>query len=135
MNAWRNTILARRRLAFLLAAIVLFAKILVPTGYMFTPGGNGIVVQLCSGQGMTPVVLNIQKDAPAPAEHHPASGKADAPCAFSGVGMASLVAIDAVLLVGAIAFVMALGTQRVSSVAVRFAARIRPPSRAPPTFA
>lgn len=131
MNAWRTLILARRQLALLLVAMVLFAKVFVPTGYMFTPTASGFTVQLCSGQGSMPVVLDVGK--PAPAEDH--SGKMDAPCAFSGVGMAAMAAVDATLLIVAIAFVMALGIRSTRAPPIRPLARLRPPLRAPPASA
>jgi hypothetical protein len=132
MNAWRTSIMARRRTAVLLVALALFAKLFVPTGYMFTPTAGGFVVQMCSGQGATPVVLDIGRQAPV--EDHGGSGKMDAPCAFSTIGMATTSAVDAILLVSAIAFVIALGTRQVVSTVERQTARLRPPLRAPPAF-
>jgi hypothetical protein len=128
MNRWRTLILARRQLALLLVAVVLFARIFVPTGYMFTPTAGGFVVQMCSGQGAMQVVLDIGK--PAPPEDH--SGKMDAPCAFSGIGMAAMAAVDVALLVIAIAFVVALGTRSTHASPIRILTRLRPPLRAPP---
>jgi hypothetical protein len=130
MNAWRTSIMARRRLALLLVAVVLFAKVFVPTGYMFAPTAGGFTVQMCSGQGAMPVMLDIGK--PAPAEDH--SGKMDAPCAFSGIGMAATAAVDVALLIVAIAFIVALGTQSTHVSAVLIFMRLRPPLRAPPIF-
>lgn len=130
MTAWRTSIMARRRLALLLVAIVLFAKVLVPTGYMFAPTAGGFTVQMCSGQGAMTVVLDVGK--PAPAEDH--SGKMDAPCAFSGIGMASIPAVDIALLIVAIAFIVALGTQSAHATPGRDITRLRPPLRAPPVF-
>ncbi|CAN5208013.1 hypothetical protein BH09PSE3_BH09PSE3_02400 [soil metagenome] len=134
MNAWRTLIYDRRRLVFLLLAVVLFARVFVPTGYMFTPTAGGFVVQMCSGQGAMPVVLNIDKAPSTSTEDHRDSGKMDAPCAFSGIGMAATAAVDTALLIAAIAFIVALGTRRVPSFTRHTSARLRPPLRAPPIF-
>lgn len=132
MTAWRTLLLARRRLALLLVALALFARVFVPTGYMFTPTADGITVQMCSGQGAVPVLLDVGKTAPA--EHHSGPDKMDAPCAFSGIGMAGMAVVDAALLVTAIAFVLALGTLPILAAPGRVFARLRPPLRAPPAF-
>lgn len=128
MTAWRTLIMARPRLALLLVAIVLFAKVFVPTGYMFAPTAGGFTVQMCSGQGAMPVMLDVGK--PAPAEDQ--SGKMDAPCAFSGIGMASTAAVDVALLLVAIAFIVALGVQSTRAMPGRSLTRLRPPLRGPP---
>jgi hypothetical protein len=130
VNAWRNRILARQRLAFALVAIVLFAKMFVPAGYMFMPTATGFVVQMCSGQGAVPVMVHIGKQAPV--EDHSGSGKIDAPCAFSGIGMAATATVDFALLVVAIAFILALGAISTRAPPVQNCARLRPPLRAPP---
>ena len=151
MNAWRTMILARRRLACLLVVLVLFAKVLVPTGYMFTETADGFIVEMCGGQGamgsdvgtttaatpvtmMTPMPMMTHMGKAAPAGHHDGSGKVDAPCAFSGIGMAAMAAVDAALLIAAIAFVMALGALSVRALPVPVPARLRPPLRAPPAY-
>lgn len=130
MNAWRNRILARQKLALALIAIVLFAKMFVPAGYMFMPTASGFVVQMCSGQGAVPVMVHIGKQTPA--EDHSGSSKADAPCAFSGIGMAATATVDLALLVVAIAFILALGVLSTRASPVLDFARLRPPLRAPP---
>lgn len=130
MNTWRNRILVRRKLAFALVAIVLFAKMFVPAGYMFMPTSTGFVVQMCSGQGVVPVMVHLGMQAPA--EDHSGSGKMDAPCAFSGIGMAATATVDLALLVVAIAFVLALGALSTRAPPVQDFARLRPPLRAPP---
>ncbi|AYJ86668.1 hypothetical protein D3Y57_12710 [Sphingomonas paeninsulae] len=132
MNALRSWILAQRKLAFVLVAVVLFAKMFVPTGYMFTPTTGGFVVQMCSGQGATPILVHIGEQAPV--EDHSGPGKMDAPCAFSGIGMMAMAAVDLSLLIVAIAFILALGTVSTRAPIVRALARLRPPLRAPPIF-
>jgi hypothetical protein len=132
MNALRSWILSQRKLAFVLVAVVLFTKMFVPTGYMFTPTSGGFVVQMCSGQGATPVLVHIGEQVPV--EDHSASGKMDAPCAFSGIGMTAVTAVDLSLLIIAIAFILALGRDSTGAPTVRVLARLRPPLRAPPIF-
>lgn len=132
MNALRTLILAQQKLAFLLVALVLFARVFVPTGYMFTPTAGGIMVQMCSGQGAVPVLLDIGHAAPV--EHHSSSDKMDAPCAFSGIGMASMAPVDAALLIAALAFIVAMGVRPILATPLRIVSRLRPPLRAPPAF-
>jgi hypothetical protein len=129
---WRTRILARPKLAFVLVAIILFAKIFVPTGYMFTPTAGGFLVEMCTGQGAVPVLVHIGQQAPG--EDHSGSGKMDAPCAFSGAGMAATATVDLALLIVAISFILALGAASTRAPPAQRFARLRPPLRAPPLF-
>jgi hypothetical protein len=132
MNTWRKWFLARQKLTYALVAVVLFAKMFIPVGYMFTPAAGGFVVQMCSGQGATPVLVQIGDQVPA--EDHSGSGKMDAPCAFSGIGMTGLAAINFSLLIVALAFIIALGTASTRGPPERTLLRLRPPLRGPPAF-
>ncbi|MBW7945631.1 MAG: hypothetical protein H3C60_04140 [Sphingomonadaceae bacterium] len=80
--------------------LVLFARILVPSGYMPVATADGVVVTLCTGNGPVEVLLDLE-GGHVPTKHD--SGM-DAPCAFAGMGagalaaapvLAVLVAIDA----------------------------------------
>lgn len=131
MNAVRRLILSHRRLAAAVMLAALCMRLLVLTGFMPTMADGTITVSICSGSGARTMAIAL----PGLADHdpgttdHPAS---QMPCAFAGLGLASLAAVDPVVLAVAIAFVMArapAGLVRVPSPRPEY---LRPPLRGPP---
>lgn len=123
-----------------LCAATLLLRLLVPTGYMIGNDRGQVAIVACPG------VVAPAQPAAVPAMHHAAEGerhehrpgKHDAvemPCAFAGLSAAMLGAVDPVLLVGLIAFLLRRGfvaTRVAMPGAVRHA---RPPLRGPPALA
>ena len=128
-------LLAQRHLAVLICAATLLLKLLVPVGYMIDTDHGRITVTLCPGtapRAMTMAMPGLHGDMPdhgGPKDH----GKAETPCAFSGLSAAMLGAIDPVQLAALIAFVLALGLIATVPRAPSCPAYLRPPLRGPPT--
>lgn len=135
MTALRHHLLRHRLLAAWLIAAALLMKVLVPAGYMASVSAGSITIELCSGYGPQKMAV------PMPGmTHHPDQkgehGKAEMPCAFSGLSAPSLAGADPLLLAVAIAFVIVT----VFRIAVRPALPnapfyLRPPLRGPPAHA
>lgn len=119
-------------LAFLLVAVALFAKAVVPAGYMVSADTRILSVQICAastGHALDPVRIAV------PVEGAAGKGgglEARQDCAFGSLSMASLGGADPALLLAAIAFVLALGFAPRQAPPARPALRLRPPLRAPP---
>ncbi|TKD51501.1 DUF2946 family protein [Sphingomonas baiyangensis] len=135
MTALRRLCSHSPALVALMLAAALVMKLLVPNGYMAdTSGASGmtITVSICSGTGPQTTAITIPMDE----QHDDADRAVDAmPCAFAGVPGAMLAAVDPVLLVGAIVFVLASGLVRQQFVLPRAVRTLRPPLRGPPTTA
>lgn len=137
-----------------LFACALLLKILVPAGYMPMFAGGNIALQLCGGTvpvpAAKPAAMPGMAHHTAMADHHPApathaeTGRHDSPdhsgdhadkqmpCAFAGLSLPSLAAVDAALLAVAIAFILAAVFRRVSSPVLRARPHLRPFLRGPP---
>jgi hypothetical protein len=116
-------------LAALLLAAALALRLLVPAGFMPTVADGRITLMLCSG------TQPVQPRAAMPGmAHHESDGAsmAGSPCAYADLALPALGTGDAVLLVAALAFVMALAVRRIVPLPPRDAARLRPPLRGPP---
>jgi hypothetical protein len=127
-------LLAQRYLAALVCAATLLLKLVVPTGYMIDSEHGRVTIELCSGvadRAMTMAMPGMQGDTPG---HGKSSdhGKAEMPCAFSGLSAASLGAIDPIQLAALIAFVMAVGLSPAMLPAIIRRGYLRPPLRGPP---
>ncbi|WP_394662800.1 DUF2946 family protein [uncultured Sphingomonas sp.] len=133
MQAVRQ-LLAQRHFAVLLCAATLLLKLLVPTGYMIDNASGRMTVTICSGFGpatMTMDMPEMQGDMPdqGNSKDH---GKAEMPCAFSGVSAAMLGPIDPVQLAALIVFILALGLIATIPPTPSRPAYLRPPLRGPP---
>jgi hypothetical protein len=111
------------------AAIGLHA--LMPAGYMTSASAGGMTIELCGGVAGQSILVAL------PGAHHSddgdhGKGRADSPCAFSGLSGGSLSAADPFILAIAIIFIMAMVFRRVSAVVAAAPAFLRPPLRAPP---
>jgi len=111
-------------------------KAVLPAGFMPMQSGGTIVLGFCSGYGpksmAMPMAIPMKEDRSSPDEHQP---KTEMPCAFSGLAMPGLAAVDPALLALAIAFVLerAIRTATILPRIVRV--YLRPPLRGPPRAA
>lgn len=135
MTALRRLVRAHVAPAAWLLTAALFLKLLVPAGYMLSVEGNAISVVPCRG-----VAPTISADMPGMAAHHGGGkthddrgeGARELPCAFAGLGLAGLAAVDPVLLAAAILFAAAVALRPVARAARHAVPRPKPPSHAPP---
>jgi len=127
-------LLACRSLALLLLTATLVLRLLVPAGYMVGTHGGRLSVELCSGIVDRPMAAAMpDMSGPADGHGHGADhGKAEMPCAFSGLFAASLGAVDPVQLVLLIAFIMGMGRLPAARPVPRRRLVLRPPLRGPP---
>lgn len=110
-------------------------KLLLPSGYMLSSGHGRVAIMICSGVATESTNMDMPgmqtgADHGQPKEH----GKAEMPCAFSSLLAQGLAAVDAVLLIAAIAFILRLGRLPAASAARPVARYLRPPLRGPPAF-
>lgn len=129
-------LIAQRHFAVLLCAATLLLKLLVPTGYMIDNDHGRITITICSGTAprtMTMEMPGMHGDMPdqGKSKDH---GKAEMPCAFSGLSAAMLGSIDPVQLAALIVFILALGLIATHSPAPSRPAYLRPPLRGPPSY-
>ena len=127
-------LIAQRHLAALLCVATLLLKLLVPTGYMIGSGHGRITVELCSGIASKPMTMDMpgmHGDMPdhGKSKHH---GTAEMPCAFAGLAVASLGAIDPIQLAALVAFIVAAGLALAMPSAIIRRIHLRPPLRGPP---
>lgn len=136
MFALRRLFLAHRHFAALICVAALALKLLVPSGYMVSGEHGRIAVTICSGVAPQPASMDMPGMQNDMADHGKSKdhGKAEMPCAFSSLMAQALGAIDPVLLVAAIAFVMGLALSPTRSIARPAIPYLRPPSRGPPAF-
>ncbi|WP_041391431.1 hypothetical protein [Sphingobium chlorophenolicum] len=132
MTFARDLVREHRWLAFMLVACVLFARVVIPSGFMPVTTGKHIVVQICNGTGPATVTMTIPS---VPAPHDAQKGKAESPCAFSGLGAPFLSGADPALLAGAIFFLIAMGLRAARPLALSSIDHLRPPLRGPPVIA
>lgn len=126
-------LLAQRHLVVLLCAATLLLKLIVPTGYMLAADHGRVAIVLCPGTVPAEPVMHHGDMA---GHHAPAEkGKAEMPCAFAGLSAAALGAIDPILLVALIAFVLATTWLVAARTLPARSAYLRPPLRGPPTIA
>lgn len=133
MQAIRH-LLAQRHLAGLICAATLLLKLLVPTGYMIDNDHGRITITICSGTAprtMTMEMPGLHGDMP---DHGKSNdhGKAEMPCAFSGLSAAMLGAIDPIQFAALIVFILALGLIAAVPPPPSRPAYLRPPLRGPP---
>ncbi|TZG29034.1 hypothetical protein [Sphingomonas montanisoli] len=131
MHAIRAFFRRHALLATIIVALALGVKALVPTGYMTSASTTGFTVTLCGGeQGQT-----VHIALPADPKRQGDSAKAESPCAFTGLGLATLGFTDPFLIAIAIAFIMAAGLRLTIAARPQQARAILPPTRGPPSIA
>lgn len=120
-----ETLLRYRWLAVWLAAAALLVKVLVPTGFMPTVVDGVMVVELCTGEGLKSVAVDVSSEGGHTSGH-------DMPCAFAGLTAPVLGAVDPALLALAIMFILAAALHTPQQAPHTAAQRLRPPLRGPP---
>lgn len=137
MAALRTLFRTHRRLLVVLFALVLFAKILVPSGFMPVVTANGLVLELCSGMEPAPkpmAMSSMSGHGMAGQHHDQKGGKIESPCSFAGLTAPHLAGADATLLAIAVLFVLALGRAALCRVVLPYRHTLRPPLRGPPAY-
>jgi hypothetical protein len=123
-------------LAALLCAATLLLKLLVPTGYMIDSTSGHVSIIVCSGFGPATVMTDMPGMHGDMSNHGKSQkqGKAEMPCAFSGLSAAMLSPVDPIQLAALIAFILALGLIATIPPAPSRPAYLRPPLRGPPAY-
>lgn len=120
--------------AALIIMVAVGVRALLPTGYMASASSSGMTIELCSGSAGQTIAIalpgSLESD-------HGDRGKsrADAPCAFSGIGGGALTAADPFVLAILVAFIMAAGLRPRTMFLPRWHGHLRPPLRGPPAIA
>ncbi|GGB25401.1 hypothetical protein GCM10011380_13740 [Sphingomonas metalli] len=130
-------LIANPHLAALLCALTLFVRLLVPNGYMVGQDHGRVTIQICSGTQPRSIAMALPGMS---AMHHGGQedrggehdGRPDMPCAFAGLGVATLGAAGPVLLAAQIAHVMAAGLGPDAPFSPVARLWLRPPLRGPP---
>ena len=129
-------LLAQRHLTVLICAATLLLKLLVPTGYMIDADHGRFAITICAGTAPAATTMDMpgmhgdMPDHGKSKEH----GKAEMPCAFSGLSAAVLSPVDPIQLAALIAFVLAIGLTATVPPAPSRPAFLRPPLRGPPAY-
>ena len=117
----------------LICAATLLLKVLVPTGYMVDSDHGRVAVVICSGTQPATTMTGMHGDMPDHGKRKD-HGKAEMPCAFSGLSAATTGAVDPIQLAGLIAFVLAIGLSPIILPAPARRIYLRPPLRGPPAY-
>lgn len=134
-------LLTRRHVAMLICVATLAIKLLVPAGYMLSAEHGRLAISLCSGVVPSPTPVAMPASMPMAGmhgdmDHHEQKephGQVEMPCAFAGLSHhQALGAIDPILLVAAVAFVMAAGIAPARARKPALFDHLRPPLRGPP---
>ncbi|HKT85244.1 MAG TPA: hypothetical protein VJQ77_04055 [Novosphingobium sp.] len=133
MRALRHFFRDRPALAALVLAAALCLKVILPAGYMPSAAGSDQIVTLCSsaGDGGATVTIHI----PGKDGKHGAAGSVQHSCAFALLAAAALDSVPPAVTLAALLFVFVAAILRVPLELRPAAARIRPPSQGPPSFA
>lgn len=134
MFVWRRHLLRHRLLCGLLVAAALLMKAAVPAGFMPVAANGTLVLGFCSAYGPATVAVTIptRDDGTTPDEHQ---RKAEMPCAFAGLSMPGLAAVDPLLLALAIAFLLERAIRATTTFPSVPRVHLRPPLRGPPRTA
>lgn len=136
VSALRRLLLEHRLLCGCLIAAALLMKAVLPAGFMPMQSGGTVVLGFCSGYGpkpmAMPMAMPMKEDRSSPDEHQP---RAEMPCAFGGLAMPGLAAVDPTLLALAIAFVLERAVRTATILPTIVRVYLRPPLRGPPRAA
>lgn len=127
-----RTLLAQRHLILLLCVVTLLLKLLVPSGYMIDNDHSRLTITVCSG--VEPRTMTMEMPGMPDYGKSKDHGRAEMPCAFSGLSAAVLSAIDPIQLAGLIAFVMAMGIIGFALPPPSTSPYLRPRLRGPPAY-
>jgi hypothetical protein len=135
MDPLRTLIRDYRKLAFVLLALALCLKALVPAGFMVERRAMVLTVSICAdGLGVPStrqMVIPMKSD---PSAHKGDQSKPDGSCSFTALGFGALAAVDPALLTAALLFIIALGFTRVAERRRIVPHRLLPPAHGPPSF-
>ena len=133
MSNLRAFFLGHPRLAAVLLAFALCMKALVPGGYMVGGEAKTFTIEICDGHSLHAisniVIPQSGKTGDGQGGNH---AKGDSVCPYSALGSASLASTDAIQIVLALAFILALGFVAVATIPVAPILFLRPPLRGPP---
>jgi hypothetical protein len=124
----RSRLLSNRYWFTFLMVLTLAMRVAVPSGWMPSVGADGTVITICTGTGLTEVTIDADGKVHRTSPHD--KSKADAPCAFAGVG-AALDVVEPVAELAAFAHIHATMAQKASDIGQGLAAP-PPPSTGPP---
>ena len=128
-----RTILHRYRImAFVVIALALAMKALVPAGYMVDSASKALTIRVCADAQLTSTVLDIV----VPMKSEPAGkhSKAQDACPYTALSLASLGGADPFQLALALLFILATGFTALALTAPRRIGYLRPPLRGPPAL-
>lgn len=124
------------QLTLVLVVLALAVKALVPAGHMISSNGERfLTVTICDDASGTPKIMRIaipDKNEKG-ADHSEAADKSQ-PCAFSGLGHATLGGADPLLLAAALAFILLVGLAPLRAPPAHDIPFLRPPLRGPPSL-
>lgn len=131
MNRFRASSQAKGIFALLLLC-ALAVRVAIPTGFMPTWGANGVIISLCTGQGVVKMMLPLEEDS----EHSEHQGGADAPCVYAA-GLGSSLTGDAFVteIEAAQSIAKVRATRAIADLTVHRLANPPPPAHAPPRHA
>ena len=137
MPALRRFLLAHRHVAALICVAAFALKLMVPAGYMVSSDHGRVAITICSGvapQSMNMAIPGMHGDM---ADHGKSKehGKPELPCAFVSLSAQALGAIDPILLIIAITFVISMGLRFIARPTIAAPSHLRPPLRGPPATA
>lgn len=134
MFAVRRLLLEHRLLCGWLVAAALLMKAVLPAGFMPMQAGGTLVLGFCSGYGPQTIAVTIpdRVDRTSPDEHRTPG---EMPCAFAGLAMPGVAAVDPALLLLAIAFVLERAIRTAAPIPAIARVYLRPPLRGPPRAA
>ena len=108
-------------------------RLLVPGGYMPDIARGALTVTICDGGTARQLALTI----PGLGTRHdppPEHGKAQPPCVFASLATQVTAAVDAILLLAALAYIIVHALRAAAIAKPRAVPYLRPPPRAPPAF-
>lgn len=132
MTALRRLLFQHRRLSGALIAAALVMKALLPAGFMPMASGGTMVLGFCSGYGPKTMAVTIPAREDGSGSGGQEHDKHEMPCAFAGLAMPGLAAVDPLLLVLAIAFLLERGLRTALAIPLVQRVYLRPPLRGPP---
>lgn len=136
MGSIRAFLRVHGRLALLLLALALAAKVVVPAGYMLGAvdgfGGKVLTISVCADAQGGGFIKHIVVPSTDKGDRGDEKGK-DA-CAWSSLAFTALAVADAALLGAALLFILALGFSAAPRPRLARVAHLRPPLRGPPSL-
>lgn len=120
----------------LICATTLLLELLVPTGYMIDADHGRFAITICFGIAPATMTMDMPGMRGDMSDHGNSKdhGKAEMPCAFSGLSAAALDPIDPIQLALLVAFVLAVGLTASVLPDPSHPALLRPPLRGPPGY-